>query len=60
MEGVAAVSDHLERLLRDHPEWAGRLMDPPLCTWLEWEFDLDRTSLAAAMQRLIAEKEGRA
>lgn len=54
------MSEHIERLLRDHPEWVGRLMNPPLCTWLEWEFDLDRTALAVAMQRVIAEQEGRA
>lgn len=52
--------EHIKRLLRDHPEWAGRLMNPPLCTWLEWEFDLDRTTIAVAVQRAIAEVEGRA
>lgn len=49
------MSAHVTRLLRDRPEWAGRLMDPPLCTWLEWAFDLDRTALAVALYRVERE-----
>ena len=53
MPPIAELDDYLERLVRDHPEWAGELMEGGQVTCLEWRFVIDRIQFPVAAQDLF-------